>query len=104
MRWWVWMRRRGMNEGGLQGEARRKTAPLPSILTPYRGAGQGPRFRKPTAANLRKFAEMPVARRAINLVKDRIASMDWQIRVRRGYDAADGRRRAGAHGCVAARA
>jgi len=43
---------------------------------------------KPTAANLRRFAETPVARRAINIVKDRIASMDWQIRVRRGYEAA----------------
>ncbi len=68
--------------------ADRKTAPLPSILTPYRGVGQGPTVPKATAANLRRFAEMPVARRAINLVKDRIASMDWQIRVRRGYDAA----------------
>jgi HK97 family phage portal protein len=40
---------------------------------------------KPTPANLRRFAESPVARRAINLVKDKIASMDWQVRVRRGY-------------------
>jgi HK97 family phage portal protein len=30
-----------------------------------------------------------VARRAINVVKDRIASMDWQVRVRRGYSAAE---------------
>jgi HK97 family phage portal protein len=64
-----------------------KTQPLPSILTPYRRAGQT-LTPKPTAANLRRFAEMPVARRAINLVKDQIASMDWQIRIRRGYDAA----------------
>jgi len=67
-------------------EVSRKTAPLPSILSPY------PRMQatlpKPTAANLRRFAETPVTRRAINLVKDRIASMDWQIRVRRGYDPA----------------
>jgi HK97 family phage portal protein len=63
----------------------RKTAQLPSIMSPYPRANQmlAP---KPTAANLRRFAEMPVARRAINLVKDRIASMDWQIRIRRGYD------------------
>jgi HK97 family phage portal protein len=40
---------------------------------------------KPTPVNLRRFAETPVARRAINLVKDKIASMDWQVRVRRGY-------------------
>ena len=67
----------------------RKTAPLPSILTPYRGVGQGASVPKPTAANLRRFAETPVARRAINLVKDRVASMDWQVRVRRGYTAAE---------------
>ena len=30
---------------------------------------------KPTPANLRRFAETPVARRAINVVKDRIAGM-----------------------------
>ncbi len=64
-----------------------KTKPLPSILTPYQRAGQT-LAAKPTAANLRRFAEMPVARRAINLVKDQIASMDWQIRIRRGYDEA----------------
>ena len=65
----------------------RKTLPLPSILTPYRRPGQAS-VPKPTAANLRRFAEMPVARRAINIVKDQIASMDWQIRIRRGYDPA----------------
>ena len=65
----------------------RKTQPLPSILTPYQRPGQ-PSVPKPTAANLRRFAEMPVARRAINIVKDQIASMDWQIRIRRGYDPA----------------
>jgi hypothetical protein len=39
---------------------------------------------KPTQANLRRFAETPVVRRAINVIKDRIAAMDWQVRVRRG--------------------
>jgi hypothetical protein len=34
--------------------------------------------------NLRRFAETPVVRRAINVIKDRIAAMDWQVRVRRG--------------------
>ncbi len=69
----------------------RKTARLPSVLTPYSYAGQGGQASvpKPTAVNLRRFAETPVARRAINLVKDRVASMDWQIRVRRGYSAAE---------------
>jgi HK97 family phage portal protein len=68
----------------------RKTALLPSILSPLRyGAGNQPALAKPSPANLRRFAETPVARRAVNLVKDRIASMDWQVRVRRGYNAAD---------------
>ena len=65
----------------------RKTAMLPSILSPYNPAGRAGQHAlpKPTAANLRKFAETPVVRRAINVVKDKIASMDWQVRVRRGH-------------------
>jgi HK97 family phage portal protein len=64
----------------------RKTAMLPSILTPYNVIRSGQNaLMKPSPANLRKFAESPVARRAINVVKDKIASMDWQVRVRRGY-------------------
>ena len=70
--------------------AARKTAMLPSILTPYGSAvRQGQGLMKMTPANLRRFAEMPVARRAINVVKDRIACMDWQVRVRRGYVTAE---------------
>ncbi len=69
---------------------RRKTAALPSILTPYSAARRAQMaLPKPTAANLRRFAETPVVRRAINVVKDRIASMDWQVRLRRGYTAAE---------------
>lgn len=67
--------------------APRKALALPSILSPFARPGQAS-IPKPTAANLRRFAEMPIARRAINVVKDRIASMDWQVRVRRGYDPA----------------
>ena len=68
--------------------ADRKTAALPSILTPY-NPNRSNATPKPTPANLRKFAETPIARRAINVVKDKIASMDWSVRVRRGYLAAD---------------
>ncbi len=39
---------------------------------------------KPTPANLRRFAETPVARRAINVIKDRIAGMRWRIQARSG--------------------
>ncbi len=71
-------------------EGERKTVMLPSILTPYSSARTGQASTpKPTAANLRKFAETPVARRAINVVKDKIASMDWKIKVRRGYSDVD---------------
>ena len=60
----------------------RKTLALPSILTPVQYPGK--LLPKPTPANLRRFAETPVVRRAINVIKDRVAAMDWQIRVRRG--------------------
>ncbi len=39
---------------------------------------------KLTATNLRRFAETPVARRAINAIKDRIAGMRWRIQPRSG--------------------
>ena len=64
-------------------EGQRLTVPLPSILSPF-GSAQS-LMPKPTPANLRRFAETPVVRRAINLIKDRIASMDWQVRVKREY-------------------
>ena len=64
--------------------AERKTLALPAILTPY--AFPAKALPKPTPANLRKFAETPVVRRAINLIKDRVASMDWQVRLKRDSD------------------
>jgi len=66
--------------------ARRRTLAVPSILTPA-GMGLGGGLPKPTQANLRRFAETPVVRRAINVIKDRIVAMDWQVRVRRGVTA-----------------
>jgi len=86
----VWERLTGIDAAA--GDAtmgERKTAMLPSILSPYQGGRVGQSaLPKPTPANLRKFAETPVVRRAINVVKDKIASMDWQVKVRRGYDVA----------------
>ena len=58
----------------------RKTSSLPAVLSPWRPGGNINAMPKPTPHNLRRFAEMPVARRAINVVKDRISSMDWQVR------------------------
>jgi hypothetical protein len=66
-------------------ESARRTVPLPTILTPGAPtlvrAGVMP---KPTPANLRRFAEMPIARKAINTIKDRIAGMQWRIQPRHG--------------------
>ena len=71
--------------GAADAEAERKTLALPSILPPVQFPGR--HLPKPTPANLRRFAETPVVRRAINVIKDRIAAMDWQVRVRRGAKA-----------------
>lgn len=63
-------------------EAKRRTLALPSILTTY-----GPRadaFPKSTPINLRRFSETPVARRAINAIKDPIAGMRWCVQARAG--------------------
>ncbi len=83
----VWQRLAGVEAAGEATMGERKTAMLPSILSPYNPAGRAGHnaLPKPTAANLRKFAETPVVRRAINVVKDKVASMDWQVRVRRGH-------------------
>ncbi len=59
----------------------RKTLALPSVLTIGNRAEGLP---KPTPANLRRFAETPVARKAINTIKDRIACMGWRIQPRSG--------------------
>jgi HK97 family phage portal protein len=68
--------------------AERKTLTLPAILSPVRFPGQS--LPKPSPINLRRFAETPVVRRAINVIKDRVASMDWQIRLRRGFAPGEG--------------
>ena len=68
-------------------EAERKTLALPAVLSPVQFPGR--LLPKPTPVNLRRFAETPVVRRAINVIKDRIATMDWQVRVRRGVRAGE---------------
>lgn len=65
-----------------QTQEKRRTLALPSVLNTF-----GPRtdaMPKSTPANLRKFAETPIARKAINTVKDRIACMRWRIQARHG--------------------
>jgi hypothetical protein len=75
-------REAGLQAGAADAEAERKTLALPAILSPVQFPGR--LLPKPTPVNLRRFAETPVVRRAINVIKDRIAAMDWQVRVRRG--------------------
>src|SRR5580692_7848459 len=71
----------------IEAEAERKTLALPAILSPVHFPGR--HLPKPTPMNLRRFAETPLVRRAINVIKDRIAAMDWQVRLRRGYKVED---------------
>ena len=72
--------------GGALALAPRKTVALPSILGPYQASSS--LLPKPTPVNLRRFAETPLARRAINVIKDRIAGLDWQIKLKRGFSIA----------------
>ncbi len=94
----MWRQARGVGQDGRGREvhaaeiesaaaAERKTLALPAILSPVQFPGR--HLPKPTPVNLRRFAETPVVRRAINVIKDRIAAMDWQVRVRRGASAED---------------
>ena len=60
---------------------------LPAVLTPWQpGTLNGGTLPKPTPQNLRRFAELPCVRRAINVVKDRIACMEWQVRFKPGAE------------------
>jgi phage portal protein BeeE len=66
------------------GEAKRKTAGLPSLLNISRAGVSANAMPKATPVNLRRFAETPVARRAINAIKDPIAGMRWRIQAKHG--------------------
>jgi HK97 family phage portal protein len=80
-------RNSGKTDVDAAAEAERKTLALPAVLSPVQFPGR--LLPKPTPVNLRRFAETPVVRRAINVIKDRIAAMDWQVRVRRGVGPGD---------------
>jgi hypothetical protein len=60
----------------------RRTAGLPSIFNSYGPLTEA--MPKPTPYNLRRFSETPIARRAINCIKDRIAGMRWRVQPRQG--------------------
>jgi hypothetical protein len=77
----------GVSSASGTAEGKRRTVPMPSILNTY-----GPRadiMPKPTPANLRRFSETPVARKAINSIKDRIVGMRWRVQLKPGRAAVD---------------
>ncbi|HVP43074.1 MAG TPA: phage portal protein [Terriglobales bacterium] len=63
---------------------KRRTLPLPSILSTYAPRGAEGALPKCTPYNLRKFAETPIARKALNTIKDRVAGMRWRIQPKNG--------------------
>jgi HK97 family phage portal protein len=82
----MWERVSGVEAGSGEGERKTVATPLGanSIFAPFRGAGVQNALPKPTANNLRRFAETPPARRAINCIKDKIACMEWRVEARPG--------------------
>ena len=83
----LWRRKANNIEASEEQAAKRKTLALPSILAPYRTSSNV--LPKPTPVNLRRFAETPLVRRAINVLKDRVSSSDWQVRLKRGFSVGD---------------
>ena len=85
----LWRQATGSNAiRAAENELGRRTLALPAVAGLVQFPGHS--MPKPTPANLRRFAETPVVRRAINVIKDRIAAMDWQVRVRRGCAMSEG--------------
>jgi hypothetical protein len=83
----IWRQATGGAEGGTErerGGCGGGAQDAGAARDPEPGPVSGAALPKPTPVNLRRFAETPVVRRAINVIKDRIAAMDWQVRVRRG--------------------
>jgi HK97 family phage portal protein len=81
----AWRRVAGVSSenSSMQIEKKRRTSALPSIFNSYGPLTEA--MPKPTPYNLRRFSETPIARRAINCIKDRIAGMRWRIQPRQGY-------------------
>ena len=79
----VSQKRRGPEHPIFAMEGKRRTSALPSIFNSYGPLNDA--MPKPTPYNLRRFSETPIARRAINCIKDRIAGMRWRVQPRQGY-------------------
>ena len=65
-----WEKVAGVKAARDDGERKTTATPLgmSSIFAPFRTSGVQNALPKPTAANLRRFAETPAARRAINFI------------------------------------
>jgi phage portal protein BeeE len=81
------MRRLGGSVFGDDRAKHRRTVALPSILQNY--SPRADLMPKATPHNLRRFAETPVARKAINAVKDRVSGMRWRIQPKNGRTLAE---------------
>jgi hypothetical protein len=81
----AWRRVAGVSLAGSPAgiEKKRRTSGLPSIFNSYGALAEA--MPKATPYNLRRFSETPIARRAINCIKDRIAGMRWRIQPRQGF-------------------
>jgi hypothetical protein len=79
----VWQAGLRLLAGGEAKVEKRRTLPLPSMLQRY-GGRTTELLPKKTPETLRRFAETPVARKAINTIKDRVAGMHWRVQPRRG--------------------
>src|SRR5438552_2587265 len=77
-------RRRTAGAGSNLAPLNSRGAALPISISRAGASSSHSIVMKPTPGNLRRFSEMPVARRAINVIKDRIAGMRWRIQARRG--------------------
>src|SRR5947209_13098038 len=74
----------GSSSSGSGTDEKRRTAAIPSIFNTY--SPRTDALPKPTPANLRKFAETPVARKAINTIKDRVVGMKWRVQAKNGRE------------------
>jgi phage portal protein BeeE len=84
---WEPVRQAGLRmlEGSSVPSGKRKTAALPSVLQSHGAFGtRVDLLPKKTPEALRRFAETPIARKAINTIKDRVAGMSWRVQPRRG--------------------
>ncbi|MDB5053285.1 MAG: phage portal protein [Bacilli bacterium] len=68
-----------LEAGRMKNEPDRQTDAYPFPFGWFGGWGKGQPTMKRTPANLRSLSESPIPRRAINVIKDGIAKLDWSV-------------------------